>query len=78
MGLGPLVCQHCQVLATLSDTAIPIQRTSSTRTYNTHTFWYCRFCGETDLTEHAGFGSDWSRYQANEKLLEFVYNCGSN
>lgn len=74
MGLGPLVCQHCQVLAALSNTAIPIQRTSGTRTYNTHTYWYCRFCGETDLREHAGFGRDLKLYRDNERLLEFVYS----
>ena len=75
MGLGPPVCQHCKVIGTLSGTPIPVQRTSSTRTLNTHTSWYCRFCGETDLQEHAGFG-DHSLYEANAKFLEFVHSKG--
>ena len=73
MGLGPVVCQHCQVLAALSDTPITIERTSSTTTYNTVTYWYCKYCGETDLKDHAGFG-DWKKYLENERFLEFVHS----
>ena len=74
MGLGPPVCQHCQVIGELLDTPIPIVRTEKTTTYNTHTSWICPICGETDLTESAGLGEspDWKKYEDNLKFLRFV------
>lgn len=58
MGLGPPVCQHCQVIGTL-DLASP-------------NGWYCAICGETDLKDWAGIGNDHSQYRENEKFLKFM------
>ena len=73
MGLGPAVCQHCQVLATYSETPIPVVRNATTTTAHKWTNWYCRFCGETDPNDYTGFGN-WDKYKENEKVLEFMLN----
>lgn len=57
MGLGPPVCQHCQVIGKL-ELASP-------------NGWYCHICGETELTDWAGFGSH-TKYKENEKFLKFM------
>jgi hypothetical protein len=41
MGLGPAVCEKCQVLAEL----------------NSNWMWYCSICGNTDPKDSAGFGN---------------------
>ena len=75
MGLGPPVCQHCQVIGELLAEPVPIKRTEHTTTYNKYTSWICPICGETDLQEHAGiFNVDWDKYHTNEKFLRFMYN----
>lgn len=71
MGLGPPVCQHCQVLAEFIEEAIPVVRNASTTTASRWTCWVCPICGETDPNDHAGFG-DWSKYDKNLKFLKFV------
>ena len=71
MGLGPPVCQHCQVLASYSRLPIRVVRNSTTKTVQQWTNWYCKYCGETDPNDYTGFG-DWSKYEENEKLLKFV------
>jgi hypothetical protein len=73
MGLGPAVCQHCQVLADYSETPIPVVRNSTTTTAHKWTHWYCRFCGETDPNDYAGF-NNWDKYKENEKFWEFMLN----
>lgn len=70
MGLGPPVCQHCQVIGILLPPT-PIVRTETTTNMVTHTCWVCPICDNTDLQEHAGFG-DWTKYNNNEKFLTFV------
>lgn len=54
MGLGPPVCQHCQVMGSLN--------------LETHV-WYCKYCGETDLKDWAGLG-DWTKYEQREAFLK--------
>lgn len=57
MGLGPPVCQHCQVVASFTD----------------ETGWYCKYCNETDLKENVWPGSDrWRQLWQNEQFLKFV------
>ncbi len=73
MGLGPPVCQHCQVMASYSEKAIPVKRNASTRTVSKWTHWYCEFCGETDPNDNAGFGN-WDKYEENERVLRFFLN----
>ena len=73
MGLGPAVCQHCQVLADYSETPIPVVRNATTTTVSKWTHWYCRFCGETDPNDYAGF-NNWDKYKENEKFWEFMLN----
>ena len=73
MGLGPCVCQHCQVMATYSEKPIPVKRNASTRTVSKFTHWYCEFCGETDPNDNAGF-SNWDKYEENERVLRFFLN----
>lgn len=79
MGLGPPVCQHCQVMASFSKTPIPVVRNETTRTVNKFTSWYCPVCGETDPNDYAGLMGDWSKYErnlevhmANKKLIKFL------
>jgi len=74
MGLGPPVCQHCQVIGICLDTPVPIIRTEQTTTFNKMTSWICPICGNTDLTEHAGMGGveSWKKYKDNEKFLSFM------
>lgn len=75
MGLGPPVCQHCEVLGELLDEAVPLKRAGGSGTLNTHTYWVCPICGETDLQHHAGiFNVDWDKYHGNEKFLRFMLN----
>lgn len=78
MGLGPCVCQHCQVLAVFSEKRIPVVRNASTTTASKWTRWFCPICGETDPNDYAGFG-DWSKYEHNlkvhmdnKKLFKFI------
>jgi hypothetical protein len=73
MGLGPAICQHCQVFAEFTKEAIPVVRNASTQTVSKWTNWYCPICGETDPNHSAGFG-DWSKYEENEKFLRFILN----
>jgi len=73
MGLGPCVCQHCQVLASYSEKPIRVVRNASTRTVGKWTNWYCEFCGETDPNDYAGFGS-YDKYFENEEVLRFLLN----
>lgn len=61
MGLGPQVCEHCQVMYDLSP---PPNR-----------IWYCPVCGRTDSKEHTGFDPErWEQLEANQKFYDFVLN----
>lgn len=65
MGLGPPVCQHCQVIATF---------TEHLTQYNHHG-WYCEYCGNTDCTDNAGICLEqWEKYEKNKKFLDFVHH----
>ena len=60
MGLGPPVCQHCKVLASFN---------------HEKRAWYCEYCGETNLTESAGFDNKyWKQLNENEKEVKRFYN----
>lgn len=73
MGLGPAVCQHCQVLAEYTEEAIPVVRNDSTRTVSKWTNWFCPICGETDPNHSAGFDFEYyAQLRKNEKFLRFV------
>jgi hypothetical protein len=73
MGLGPAVCQHCQVFAEYSEEPIPVVRNETTRTVSKFTHWYCPICGETDPNDYAGFSLDrYNKYHENERFLKFV------
>ena len=72
MGLGPSVCQHCQVLAEYTEKAIPVVRNETTRTVSKWTNWFCPICGETDPNDFAGIFGDWDKYKENEKFLRFM------
>ena len=72
MGLGPSVCQHCQVLAEYTEKAIPVVRNETTRTVSKWTNWFCPICGETDPNAFAGIFGDWEKYKENEKFLRFM------
>jgi len=61
MGLGPPVCQHCRVLAHLSD----------------ELGWHCKYCGETDLKDFFPFAlgtrsPEYRELENNEKFYKFV------
>ena len=58
MGLGPPVCQHCQVLAH----------------YTEEKRWHCQYCGETKITDSAGFGNTerWKQLERNERFYNFM------
>jgi len=71
MGLGPAVCQHCQVLAEYVDPPVKVIRNESTKTASEWTRWICPICGETDPNDNAGFGN-WDKYEENEKFLRFM------
>jgi len=60
MGLGPAICEHCQVLLDWYEMGD-----------GPGGFWKCPICESTDLTSHAGFG-DWTKYKENLKFLKFV------
>lgn len=49
MGLGPAVCQHCQVLAEHVEQGVPSKIDGHLQ------YWVCPMCGETDITDHTGF-----------------------
>lgn len=51
MGLGPEVCQHCQVIV----------------------YKVCKYCGETNIREHAGLGN-WDQLEENRRRLERFHN----
>lgn len=73
MGLGPPVCQHCQVIGELLDDAVPVIKAEGSTTMNKYTYWICPICGETDLQDHAGMNiKDYERYELNEKFLRFM------
>jgi RNA polymerase subunit RPABC4/transcription elongation factor Spt4 len=72
MGLGPAVCQHCQVLAEYTEEAIPVVRNASTKTVSKYTNWFCPICGETDPSDNAGLSGNWDKYEENEKFLRFM------
>ena len=79
MGLGPAICQHCQVFAEFTEEPIPVVRNESTQTVSEWTNWYCPVCGETDPHDYAGLFGDWDKYRRNlkvhmdnKKLFEFV------
>jgi len=59
MGLGPSVCEKCQVLA------------SRKQLDNGRYIWYCKFCGNENPQDYAGFG-DWTIYKDNELFLRFM------
>ena len=64
MGLGPPVCQHCQVLASYT----PASKVKQAD-------WYCQFCGETDITDNTGFNKvRWQQLKENERKLRIFYN----
>ena len=64
MGLGPPVCQHCQVLADY--TLSPDGRRA---------YWYCQFCGEKDITDFTGFCDDrLAQLKENERRLKRFHN----
>jgi hypothetical protein len=73
MGLGPPVCQHCQVIGELLDKPVPLIKAKGSGSMMTHTNWVCPICGETDLLDHAGF-SNYDKYHENEKVLRFLLN----
>ena len=59
MGLGPPVCQRCQVLAY----------------HKANHGYYCKYCGETKITEYAGFSDKrWKELELNERVLNRFYN----
>lgn len=73
MGLGPCVCQHCDVLAEYTEKAIPVIRNETTRTVSKWTNWFCPICGETDPNEYAGFSINRiNELKINEKFLRFM------
>ena len=75
MGLGPAVCQHCEVFAEFTEEPIPVVRNSSTRTVSNWTNWYCPICGETDPNHSAGMDlARWDKYTENERVLRFMLN----
>lgn len=74
MGLGPPVCQHCDVLGELLDEAVPLIRAPGSSALNKYTYWVCPICGETDLRDYAGIFGDWDKYEKNEKFLRFMHN----
>lgn len=59
MGLGPSVCQHCRVMSH----------------YTKERGWHCQYCGETELTAHAGFDLKYiQQLEENEKEVKRFYN----
>ena len=65
MGLGPAVCQHCQVVA----------EHQYIDEHPFHRIW-CKFCGETNIKDSAGLGDDkrWKMLEENKRKLEKIYN----
>lgn len=63
MGLGPPVCQHCQVLAH----------------FTWEKYWHCQYCGETKITDAAGFNPDrYRELERNERLFTFTKGIDTN
>ena len=59
MGLGPSVCQYCQVIAEYNPGDM-------------HNAWYCPICGNTKCYDNAGFDPErWKVLEENRKVLEF-------
>jgi hypothetical protein len=59
MGLGPPVCQHCDVMAYRTD----------------ERGWHCKYCGETKLTKYAGLSvKRWDQLDENEKEVKRFYD----
>lgn len=57
MGLGPPVCEHCQVLVVLT----------------IENGWHCQYCGETTITLNSGFSEErWQELRNNEKFYKFA------
>lgn len=59
MGLGPSVCQHCQVMAEL-------------KVENDRHVWYCPICGNTDCRDYTGFSIERiNQCNENRRVYEF-------
>lgn len=70
MGLGPAVCEKCQVLARYSEEGVPTpdQYTKISR-------WVCPICGNPTPKDSAGFDpARFKKLEANEKFLRFMTN----
>ena len=64
MGLGPAVCQHCQVVA----------EHQYIDKHPFHRIW-CKFCGETNIKDSAGMSEKrWKQLNENKLKLEKFYN----
>ena len=75
MGLGPPVCQHCQVFAVYTEDPVPIVYNTNTKTVTKWTHYYCPICRETDITDSAGMDyKQWAKYEQNEKFYKFILN----
>lgn len=61
MGLGPLCCEHCGVLAEWYEMGD-----------GPGGLWGCPICERKDLSEHTGIGADLNKYKENLKFLKFV------
>lgn len=64
MGLGPAVCQHCQVVAVHEF-------------LDEHPFHRicCPYCGETNITDDAGLNDErWQQLADNKRKLDKIYN----
>lgn len=69
MGLGPCVCQHCQVLAEYVSEGVP-SRLDGRLQYH-----ICPICGETDVTDSSGFNpTRMKMLLENERVLRFIVN----
>ena len=64
MGLGPSVCQHCQVIAEYEHNDIaPFHRT------------WCKYCGETNITDYSGLNDErWKMLEENRRRLDRFHN----
>lgn len=63
MGLGPPVCQRCQVIAH----------------YTEERRWHCRYCGEKNPTASAGMDArQWKQFDQNEKFYKFMEGKNPN
>lgn len=63
MGLGPPVCETCQVICKYSRDLFDYGRGGH----------YCPICGNTSPKDHAGLSdSQWAQLEANYKFLKFT------